>query len=87
MGYRFFADNYKGQRLNFDLVDANKNKVVAKAGDKITPRNIKTLLDNGLKSISVNEEELIGKYLLKILLMKILVKFMLKLVMKLQKIL
>ena len=58
----FLPNNYKGQRLNFDLVDANKNKVVAKAGDKITPRNIKTLLENDLKSISVQEEELIGKY-------------------------
>ncbi len=59
----FVADNYKGQRLNFDLVDAIKNQVVAKAGDKITPRSIKALLDDGLKSITVNEEEIIGKYL------------------------
>ena len=58
----FVADNYKGQRLNFNLVDAMKNQVVAKAGDKITPRSIKALLDNGLKSITVNEEEIIGKY-------------------------
>ena len=37
----FIPDNYRGQRLNFDLVDAKKNKVVAKAGEKITQRNIK----------------------------------------------
>ena len=59
----FVAENYKGQRLNFDLVDAIKNQVVANAGDKITPRSIKALLDEGLKSITVNEEEIIGKYL------------------------
>ncbi len=59
----FIADNYKGQRLIFDLVDSTKNQVVAKAGDKITPRSIKALLDNGLNSITVNEEEIIGKYL------------------------
>ena len=59
----FLIDNYRGQRLNFDLVDATKNKVVAKAGDKITHRSIKTLVDNGLKSIAINEDELIGKYL------------------------
>ena len=59
----FFEENYKGQRLNFDLVDSSTNKVVAKAGDKITNRSIKSLLDNGLKSISISEDELIGKYL------------------------
>ena len=59
----FLPDNYRGQRLNFDLVDAKKNKVVAKAGEKITQRNIKKLLENDLKSIVVKEDELIGKFL------------------------
>ena len=59
----FLADNYKGQRLNFDLIDSDKNMVVGKAGDKITQRDLKKLLDNGLKSITINEDELIGKFL------------------------
>ena len=59
----FLADNYKGQRLSFDLIDSTKNKVVAKAGDKITQRTIKTLLDSGLKLVTVQEDEIIGKYL------------------------
>ncbi len=59
----FIEDNYKGQRLNFDLVNSKNNKVVAKAGDKITHRSIKTLLDDGLTSIAINEDELIGKYI------------------------
>ena len=59
----FLADNYKGQRLNFDLIDSDKNMVVGKAGDKITQRGLKKLLDNGLKSITINEDELIGKFL------------------------
>ncbi len=59
----FFADNYKSQRLNFDLIDASKNEVLAKAGDKITQRKIKSLVEDGLKLIEVKEEELIGKFI------------------------
>ena len=59
----FIADNYKGQRLNFDLVDAKKNKIVAKSGDKLTQRNIKSFLENNLESIEIKEDELIGKFL------------------------
>ena len=59
----FIADNYKGQRLNFDLVDAKKNKVVAKLGDKLTQRSIKSLLENNLNFIEIKEDELVGKFL------------------------
>ena len=59
----FIADNYKGQRLNFDLVDAKKNKVVAKLGDKLTQRSIKSLLENNLEFIEIKEDELVGKFL------------------------
>ena len=59
----FFADNYKSQRLNFDLIDASKNKTLAKAGDKITQRKIKSLVEDGLKLIEVKEEEIIGKFI------------------------
>ena len=59
----FIPDNYKGQRLNFDLVDAKKNEIVAKSGDKLTQRSIKSLLDNGLQSIEIIEDELFGKFL------------------------
>ena len=59
----FIADNYKGQRLNFDLVDAKKNKVVAKLGDKLTQRSIQSLLENNLEFIEIKEDELIGKFL------------------------
>ncbi len=59
----FFADNYKSQRLNFDLIDASKNEILAKAGDKITQRKIKSLVEDGLKLIEVKEEEIIGKFI------------------------
>ena len=59
----FIPDNYKGQRLNFDLVDTKKNKIVAKSGDKLTQRSINSLLDNGLEFIEIKEDELFGKFL------------------------
>jgi DNA-directed RNA polymerase subunit beta len=59
----FVAENYKGQRLNFDLVDAKKNKVVAKSGDKLTQRSIKSLLEKNIETIEIKEDELLGKFL------------------------
>ena len=59
----FSESNFKGQRLNFDLIDYSKNKVVAKAGEKITQRKLKSFVENGLESIGVKEEEIIGKYI------------------------
>ena len=59
----FVENQYKGVRLNFDLVDAKTGKVVAKSGDKITPRSLKLLVEEGLKKITIEEEQLIGKYI------------------------
>ena len=59
----FSESNFKGQRLNFDLIDYSKNEVVAKAGEKITQRKLKSFVENGLVSIEVKEEEIIGKYI------------------------
>ena len=59
----FIENQYKGVRLNFDLIDSKTGKVVANSGDKMTPRNVKILTDNGLKTIKVDEQQLIGKYI------------------------
>ncbi len=60
---KFFEGNYKAQRLSHDLIDYSKNKVVAEAGEKITQRKIKSLIENGLEIIEVKEEEIIGKFI------------------------
>ena len=60
---KFFEGNYKAQRLIYDLIDYSKNKVVAEAGEKITQRKVKSLLENGLEVIEVKEEEIIGKFI------------------------
>ena len=59
----FSESNFKGQRLNFDLIDYSKNEVVAKAGEKITQRKLNSFVENGLESIEVKEEEIIGKFI------------------------
>ena len=58
----FNAERFRGRKLNADLVDAKKGKPVANAGDKLTQRKIKQLIEDGLKEISVSDEELIGQY-------------------------
>ncbi len=60
---KFIAESYRGQRLSFDLIDAKTEKVVAKSGDKITPRTIKNLISSGLENIIIEQEEIIGKFL------------------------
>ena len=58
----FNAESFRGRKLNADLVDAKKRKPVANAGDKLTQRKIKQLVEAGLKEILVEDEELIGQY-------------------------
>ena len=58
----FDAESFRGRKLNVDLVDAKKRKPVANAGDKLTQRKIKQLIEDGLKEILVEDQELIGQY-------------------------
>ena len=60
---QFSPENYKGQRLIFDLVDASNGSVIAQSGDKVTPRKIKSLFEGGLKSIVIEEDELLSKFI------------------------
>ncbi|GHD58781.1 DNA-directed RNA polymerase subunit beta [Thalassobaculum fulvum] len=58
----FDADRMRGAKLVRDLIDADTGEVVAKAGDKITPRTSRKLIEAGLKDMWVPDEELIGAY-------------------------
>jgi len=59
----FDLDRMKGVKLNADMVDADSGEVVAKAGDKITPRSGRKLVEAGLKDIFVSDEDLVGQYI------------------------
>ena len=59
----FNYEKFKGSKLKFDLVNADDGNVVATPEDKLTPRFLKKLEEEGLKNILINDEELVGSYL------------------------
>ncbi|MBA4492494.1 DNA-directed RNA polymerase subunit beta [Paracoccus sp. S1E-3] len=63
---RFFPERMRGSRPTFDLVNAETGEVITKAGDKVTPRQVKQLLEGG-KSIDllVPFEQIVGRYVAK----------------------
>ncbi|MCJ9430791.1 DNA-directed RNA polymerase subunit beta [Kordiimonas marina] len=58
----FKAEAWRGQKPEFDLIDADSGEVISEAGVKITPRLAKKLETAGVKGILVPEEMIIGKY-------------------------
>ena len=58
-----FDASMRGARLNHDLVNADTGKVAAKKGDKLTPRSLRKLKEDGIKEVLVSNEELMGQYL------------------------
>ncbi len=61
---------YRGVKLNEDLIDGKTGKVVVKAGDKITPRKAKKILEDGTKTIQLTDEQVMGRFLAKNLVNK-----------------
>ncbi len=63
---RFFPERMRGSRPTFDLVNAETGEIITKAGDKVTPRQVKQLMEGG-KSIDllVPFEQIIGRYVAK----------------------
>jgi DNA-directed RNA polymerase subunit beta len=59
----FNADRIKGQKLIVDLIDARTGKSVAEAGTKVTARLAAKLVEQGVKEVLVQQEELLGRYL------------------------
>ncbi|MFN3826575.1 MAG: DNA-directed RNA polymerase subunit beta [Micavibrio sp.] len=58
----FDGQRLRGVKLVHDLVDAKTGKAVVDAGEKMTPRLAKQLIEKGLKEVLVQEEELVTKY-------------------------
>ncbi len=59
----FVPEQWKGAKIDADMIDADTGAVVAEAETKITPRTIKKLQEGGLKDIIISGEALVGKYL------------------------
>ncbi|RMF74776.1 MAG: DNA-directed RNA polymerase subunit beta, partial [Alphaproteobacteria bacterium] len=58
----FNPERWRGQRPDFDLVDADSGEVVAEAGTKLTPRLLRKLEKGGLKAVRVPESYLLGRF-------------------------
>jgi len=58
----FDAASLRGVKLITDLINAKTGKVVAEAGEKMTPRKLKKLEESTLTDILVSSDELIGSY-------------------------
>jgi len=60
---KFFPDRIRGQKPTYDIVDAKSGKVVAEAGKKVTPRDVKKLIEDGsVAEILVPFDALIGRF-------------------------
>ncbi len=58
----FRPETLRGVKLVSDLINAKTGRVVAEAGTKMTPRQLKQLVEKGLEEQLVTDEDLIGRY-------------------------
>ncbi|MGF1660307.1 MAG: DNA-directed RNA polymerase subunit beta [Rubrimonas sp.] len=58
----FDPERLKGQKPAFDLVDAATGEVIVKAGDKLTPRKLKKLADDGVTATLEPFEAIYGRF-------------------------
>jgi DNA-directed RNA polymerase subunit beta len=60
---KFFPERVRGTRPTYDLVDAATGEIIAAAGDKVTPRTVKKLIDEGkVANLLVPYRHIVGKY-------------------------
>ena len=60
----FNLENYKRpQKISYDLIDAKTNKKVLSAGEKLNIVIAKKLKEKGLNTISIPNDQIIGKYI------------------------
>jgi len=60
---RFFPERVRGTRPPYDLVDADTGEIICKAGEKVTPRMAKKLIDEGkVKNLLVPYRQIVGKF-------------------------
>lgn len=58
----FQAENWRGQKPMFDIVDAASGEVVFPAGQKISPRAANKAAKDGLATLLIPTEEIFGRY-------------------------
>jgi DNA-directed RNA polymerase subunit beta len=58
----FAAENWRGQKPMFDIVDAKSGEVMFASGQKISPRAANKAQKDGLESLLIPTEEIFGRY-------------------------
>ncbi|SEL41910.1 DNA-directed RNA polymerase subunit beta [Sphingomonas palmae] len=58
----FAAENWRGVKPSFDIVDAKSGEVIFAAGTKITPRAANKAAKDGLETLLIPTEEIYGRY-------------------------
>ena len=58
----FVAENWRGSKPTFDVVDAKTGEVVFAAGHKISPRLANKAAKDGLETLLIPTEEIFGRY-------------------------
>src|SRR5690625_2738376 len=58
----FNVERLKGSSPSYDLVDAATGEVVAKAGQKLTPRALRKIAEDGVKEVLAPFEAIYGRY-------------------------
>ncbi|MDE0725265.1 MAG: DNA-directed RNA polymerase subunit beta [Alphaproteobacteria bacterium] len=58
----FEPERLRGLRAVRDLINAKNGNVVVEAGEKITPRRTRKLIEDGVKELLVADEDLVARY-------------------------
>jgi DNA-directed RNA polymerase subunit beta len=58
----YVAENWRGQKPAFDVVNGETGEVVFQAGQKITPRGANKAAKDGLTQLVIPTEEIFGRY-------------------------
>ena len=58
----FTAEAWRGQKPQFDIIDAKSGEVVFAAGQKISPRAANKAAKDGLETLLIPTEEIFGRY-------------------------
>jgi DNA-directed RNA polymerase subunit beta len=58
----FLADQWRGNKPMFDIVDGKSGEIVFEQGKKITPRAAKKAENDGLSELLIPTEEIFGRY-------------------------
>jgi len=58
----YSAENWRGQKPNHEVIDADSGEVIFKANEKITPRRANAAAKDGTKNVIIPTEEIFGRF-------------------------